>query len=501
MQHPNNSADQKANLGSQRSIDFSLSSGTSRRQFLRSTLVFGGLAAAPHFLPSSVFGADGTVAPSNRVTVALLGRGAMGSGHLHRLAYDNKFQLLAVCDVDEARREAGVKSVDEIYAATQPDGSYKGCAGYKEYREVLARSDIDAVLIATPDHWHTQQSVDAARAGKDIYCEKPLTLTIEEGQRLMQAVRRYGRVFQTGTQYRSIPAIRKVCRFIRDGRLGKIKSVFTNLHPLSNWIAAERYKPYAQVIEPAKLTKTYVPMDFALPEEPVPQGLDWDMWVGPAPWRPYNQAYHVNPSPGVVPWSFSDAFGVTSSTWFLSHASDVIQWALGYERSGPVDIVHPHGGEFPTPTVRYANGTLLHFIEDWRQVKELYHAVPDHARLAGLFGGVFVGERGWVTTMATGGRIEGEPESLFDEMGLVRTPEVNIGSNDHHANWLECIHTRKSPSADEEIGHRTAALAHLLNISFWTGQSLKWDPEKEVFWGNDPANRLLSKARRAPWRI
>jgi len=192
---------------------------------------------------------------------------------------------------------------------------------------------------------------------------------------------------------------------------------------------------------------------------------------------------------------------VTSSTWFLSHAADVIQWALGFERSGPVEVIHPVSGQFPTMTCGYENGTHLHFVDDWAQVKTLYHAVPENARLAGLFGGLFIGERGWVTTMSTGGQIEGEPESLFEEMGLVRTPEVNIGSNDHHANWLECMHTRKAPYADEEIGHRTSTLAHLLNISFWTGQSLRWDPVREKFSRNDFANGLLRRATRAPWHL
>jgi hypothetical protein len=454
----------------------------------------------PQWVPASVLGADGGVPPSERVTVGLIGKGAMGSGHLHRLAYDKAFQLVALSEVDQTRRETGVKTINDIYASTQPDGGYKGCTGYIDYREILQREDIDAVVIVTPDHWHSLMAIDAARAGKDIYCEKPISVTMEEGRRVVQAVKRYGRVFQTGTQYRSIPAIRKVCQFVRDGRLGKVKSVFTNIHPLSNWVGAERFKPYSNIINPGQCGKSYVPMDFALPAEPVPEGLDWEMWVGPAPWRPYNKLYHINPSPGVVPWSFDDAFGVTSSTWFMSHAADVIQWALGYEHSGPVEII-PAGDSYPTLTCRYANGTLLHFVETWGQVKELYHAVPESARLAGMFGGLIVGERGWVTTMSGAGRIEGEPESLFEEMGLTRTPEVNIGSNDHHANWLKSIHARTPPAADEETGHRSAAIGHLLNIACWVGQRLTWDPAREVFVNNDAANRLLSRATRAPWRL
>src|SRR5512140_2577611 len=346
----------------------------SRRTFIGRTIAAAGIIAVPEIIPARALGADSAVAPSNRVTVGLIGRGAMGSGHLHRLAYDKGFQLVALCEVDKTRRDAGLQSIKDIYASTQPDGSFKGCTGYNDYREILAREDIDAVLIATPDHWHSLMSIDAAKAGKDVYCEKPLTVTMQEGRRLVETVRRYGRVFQTGTQYRSIPAIRKVCQFIRDGRLGKVKSVFTNIHPISNWLGNARYKPYAEVLDPVQCGKTYAPVDFALPAEPVPEGLDWDMWVGPAPWRAYNSLYHVNPSPGVVPWSFDVAFGVTSSTWFLSHAADVIQWALGFEKSGPVEVI-PAGQEFPTMTCRYANGTLLHFIEQWEQVKNLYHAV------------------------------------------------------------------------------------------------------------------------------
>ena len=455
----------------------------------------------PTFVPASARGASDNLPPSERITVGLIGTGLMGSGHLRVMAHRPDAQLVAVCDVDKTRRDKSREIADAIYASSEPGGSYKGCAAYNDYRELLARPDIDAVVIVTPDHWHSLLSIDAAKAGKDIYCEKPISVTLQESRRLVETVRRYGRVFQTGTQYRSIPDIRRVCQFIRDGRLGKVKSVFTLYHPIQGNIAGGRFAPFADVVNPDRCGKSYAPMDFALPAEPVPEGLDWDMWVGPAPWRPYNHLYHINPSPGVVPWAFADAFGVTSSTWFLSHSADVIQWALGYENSGPVEIIHPASGQFPTMTCKYANGTLLHLVDHWGQVKDRYHAVPAGARLAGNFGGVFVGERGWVTTLSTGGQIEGEPESLFEEMQLKRTREVNIGSNNHHANWLECIRTRKAPNADEEIGHRGASVGHLTNIACWTGQSLKWDPVAEEFLGGDAANRLRSRAMRSPWRM
>jgi hypothetical protein len=424
----------------------------------------------------------------------------MGSGHLRRLASDPDFQLVAVCDVDRERRETGKVIVDQMYATERSKGQYQGCATYNNYRDILDRPDIDAVLIATPDHWHAWQAIEAAKAGKDVYCEKPVSLTMDEGRRIVQAVRRYGRVFQTGTQYRSIPTIRQVCQFVRQGGLGRIKSVFTILSNLNSFIGAERFKPYSKIMNPAVCGKSYVPMDFALPGEPVPEGLDWDLWVGPAPWRPYHHLYHINPSPGVVPWSFCEDFGVTSSTWHLSHSIDVIQYALGVENSGPVEIIHPASGEFPTLTCKFANGTLLHFVDHWGVVKDVYRAVPADARLAGLFGGIFVGERGWVTSMSTGGPIEGGPAELFAEMNL-KTREVEIGANNHHANWLECIRTRQSPSSNEEIGHRSAAIGHLTNIAFWTGRSLQWDPVRETFLNDDYANRLLTRATRPPWGV
>jgi len=475
--------------------------GTTRRAFLRQSVAAAGVITLPQLGLAAALGAENNLPPSRRVNVGLIGKGAMGAGHLSRLAYDPAFQVLAVCDVDRTRREAGRSAVDDICAATRTAGSYRGCVACNDYREILARPDIDAVVIVTPDHWHSLQSIEAAKAGKDIYCEKPLSLTIREGRRVAQTVRRYGRVFQTGTQYRSIPAIRKVCEFIRAGKLGKIKAVFTPYAPLSSFMAGERFRPYAQVLDLEQCGRAYVPMEFPLPAEPAPEGLDWDLWVGPAPWHPYNRLYHINPSPGVVPWSFCESFGVTSSTWFLSHAADVIQWALGYERSGPVEIIHPGAGRYPTLTCRYENGTLLHLVDHWGLVKDLYHAVPAAARLAGNFGGLFVGERGWLTTMSAGGQLEGEPESLFDEMNLKRTPEVNIGSNTHHANWLECLRTRQAPNADEEIGHRSASLGHLANIACWLGRSLNWDPVKEQFNGDEGATRLLSRAMRSPYRM
>ncbi len=457
---------------------------TTRRAFLGQAACASGAMALPWMVPASARGASGNPAPSERITGGLIGHGVMGRGHLHRLAGDPGVQVLAVCDVDRVRRDEARQHVEQTYAARSAAGTYSGCAAYNDYRELLARPDIDAVVIVTPDHWHALQAIDAAKAGKDIYCEKPISLTVGQGRRLVETVQRYGRVFQTGTQYRSISTIRQVCDFVRGGGLGKVKSVFTLWGKLGGNLGVN----------------SYAPLPFALAAEPVPDGLDWDLWVGPAPWQPYNSAYHRNPAPGVVPWAFHEDFGTAAVTWYHSHAADVIQYALGVETSGPVEFIHPSGGAYPTLTCKYANGTLLHLVEHWGQVKDLYKAVPPTARLEGNFGGVFVGERGWVTSMSTGGPIEGGPEELFPQMKLT-TREVNIGDNNHHANWFECLRTRRPPSCHEEIGHRSASLGHLTIIAYKLRRSLKWDPEREEFPGDDEANRLLARPMRSPWHM
>jgi predicted dehydrogenase len=472
---------------------------TSRRRFLQHSAAAAGAISAPWIIPSGALGADGAPAPSDRVNVGLIGVGPMGQGHLRRLAHGPEFQVLAVCDVDATRRQAAREMVEGIYAE-RTSGRYSGCVAYNDYRELLARRDIDAVVIVTPDHWHTLLSIDAAKAGKDVYCEKPVSLTIGEGRELARAIRKHNRVFQTGTQYRSIPTIRRVCQFVRDGGLGKIKSVFTLLDPLDGFLRAGRFAPYAKYVDPDKNGRFYAPLDVPLPEEPVPAGLDWDLWVGPAPWRAYNRLYHENPSPGLVPWSFAAAFGAAAITWHLSHSADVIHYALGVEKSGPVEIIHPSSGDFPTMTCRYANGTLLHFVDHWGMVKDVYKALPPETRLAGNFGGVFIGERGWITSMTTGGRIEGGPGEIFEELKLF-SRNVHPGANDHHANWIECIRTRKQPSCDEELGHRSASLGHLAMISYRLGRSLRWDPAKEQFINDEAADQLRSRAARRPWRI
>jgi hypothetical protein len=464
------------------------------------TAAMAGALAAPAIIPASAWGADGHTAPSNRITLGQIGRGMVGRGHLGRLSTSPEVEVLALCEVDRGRLEEGLAVVSNAYSERRASGTYGGCGTYSDYRELLAREDIDGVVVCTPDHWHTPISIHAAEAGKDVYCEKPISITIDEGRQLVNAVRRNGRVFQNGSQYRTNPRIRRACDFIRKGGLGKVKAAFTTWSPMRHFIGQGRFQPYAASVNPAVMGESYVPADYALPGEPVPEGLNWDLWVGPALWRPYNSLYHINPMPGVVPWSFCEDFGVGPSTWYHSHAADVLQYALGYEESAPTELIHPSSTEFPTLTYRYARGELLHLVVGWGQVKELYGAVPQEAQLDGNFGGVVVGERGWLTTMSGGSGITGGPEELMAEYNTP-THDVDLGGKDHHGNWFECIRTRQKPYSHEEIGHRGASLGHLTIIAYKLGRSLKWDPEHEVFPADEQANRLLRRARRAPWRI
>jgi hypothetical protein len=453
-----------------------------RRAFLARSAA-ASLLAVPCIMPASVLGRGRGVVPSERINAGLIGIGCMGSGHLRVLAGHKETQLVAVCDPDHVRLEHGVGQADDLLAARRGAGAYRGCAAFNDYRELLARPDIEAVVIATPDHWHALLAIHAAQAGKHVYCEKPVSLTIREGREMVDAVRRYARVFQTGTQHRSIPTIPQVCHFVRAGGLGRLKAAFTIWGKTSIPTVGD----------------SYIPLDPGLLPEPTPDGLDWDLWVGPALWHPYNSAYHRNPIPGVVPWTFCDAFGAGAVTNYHSHAADVIQYAFGMETSGPVEIIHPSSGQFPTLTCRYANGVLLHHVDHWGQVKDLYKAVPAGARLEGSFGGVFVGERGWITSMSGAGPVEGGPEKIRREMHLA-TRQVNIGANNHHTNWFECIRSSAKPSAHEAIGHRSASLGHLIALSFQLQRSLCWNPAKEAFIGDEEANRLRSRARREPWQ-
>jgi predicted dehydrogenase len=446
---------------------------TTRRRFLHKAAAAAGGIAAPWLIPASAFGKGETPAPSNRITLGFIGVGMMGRGHLRHLLSYADTQVLGVCDVDQWRRQNAKTTVEQAYAATQTSGRFRGCQAYKDLRELLARDDIDAVVVATGDNWHGLATVLAAKAGKDVYCEKPISKTIREARAMVEAARRYGRVCQIGLQQRSTPEFIKACDLVRKGRLGKVKIVYVCFPGTSD--------------------------EVSLPVEPVPEGLDWDQWLGPAPWRPFNgRFHHYGQPPRVVPWDFCRDFGGGNLTSNAVHAFDVVQWGLGMDESGPVEVIPPETGQYPSLTYKYADGVLLQV--EWKLEPDK-HLVPEgwdvKTRIQN-FGALFVGEHGWIHVGRQGYLKSFPPEIVEQPAGQ---PDAWNPVGNHHQNWLECIKARKPPACDVAVGCRSTIVAHLGCIAHWTGRALKWDPAAEQFLGDEEANRLRRRAMREPWRL
>jgi len=437
----------------------------------RIALQFGGLTAVPLALPSSAFGKDNTVAPSERIHLGMIGIGAMGQGHVRCFLGYPEARIVAVCDVDRWRRENAKKVAEATYADVAQRGTYRGCTAYNDLREVLSRDDVDAVAVATGDNWHAAATVMAAKAGKDVYCEKPISKTIDEARAMVRAVERYGRVFQAGLQQRSSPEFITACDLVRRGAIGKIRTVYVG-HPGTN-------------------------ENVNLPGQPAPEGLDWDRWLGPAPWRPYNARFHrCGPPPHVVPWHFCRDFGGGNLASNTVHAFDVVQWALGMDRSGPHEVIPPETGRVPSLTYKYPDGVQLQVTG---RLDPATHLVPEgwdpRTRIQN-FGALFVGEQGWIH-VGRSGYLKSYPAGIVEQAGKPAEP-IRTVSN-HHQNWLDCIRTREKPACDVETGCRSTTVAHLGCIAHWTGRSLRWDPAAEEFVDDEEVNRLRRRTMRQPW--
>jgi hypothetical protein len=389
--------------------------------------------------------------------MGFIGVGHQGSGHLLGGAWTyvaggyagrKEVQVLAVCDVWRDRRERAQRQVNDHYAEVYGRGNFKPCEAYTDFRHVLDRPDIDAVLIATPAHWHATMAAMAAAAGKDIYCEKPSAVTIAEGQAMLAAVRRYGRVYQAGTQQRSEYGgkFRQACEFVRSGRIGKLQSIYA-------------YRDGGAVFWPPRFG----------PGKPVPEDLAWDLYLGPAPWIPYDGN------------SSAHRFDIGELNWGQHHY-DIIQWAAGADDTGPVEIFM----EGNRSCYKYASGVVV------------YGKPYPNEPVGGDGGACFVG---------TDGRIAVDRDALVsDPPDIVLEPlkpnEVHLYHSDSHSgNFLECIRTRKKPICDADIAHRAASAMLLGGVAKQLNRTLKWDPQIEHFTNDDEADRLLSIAKRPPWCI
>ena len=420
--------------------------GITRRALLKRAVV-----AAPYFVTASALGRTGRAAPSDRITLGHIGCGAKGGFRnvywgslLLECAGNPACQCLAVCDVDAERRDRSKAFIDEQYGN-------KDCAAYTDFRELVARDDIDAVIVATPEHWHAVQTVWACRHGKDVYCEKPLALTVRQARAMVAAARKYGRIVQTGSQSRSIARIRFGCEAVRDGRIGKVTEVHAGCGGPS-W-------PHS------------------LPPQPVPDHVDWDLYLGPAPWRPYNGRIH--PGRG---WVGMRDFGGGGMTDWGAHHFDIAQWGLGMDDSGPVEVFPPGHDGARSVSFRYVNGAML------------YH---------GGGGVTFVGSEGRVSIHGLSATSAFSPPSLAAELRAEMEAAVtnNTGNKNNLDNFLDCVRSRRRPNADVEIGCRSVTVCHLGNIAYWLKRPLKWDPLKEQFVDDKEANRWLWRPMREPWRV
>jgi predicted dehydrogenase len=431
----------------------------SRRAFLKGAAV---AAAAPVFVPARVLGADGGTAPSERIAMGLIGIGGQGGYHLSCLTGFQDVQLAALCDVDAGHLKSAVERVDSAYADARKAGSYKGCAAYRDFRELLARDDLDAVLIATPDHWHAAISIAAMEAGKDVYVEKPLSVCVAQGRAVCDAARRYRRVLQVGSHERSRANARFACELVRNGRIGELRRVQINM-PLDGGRGG---------IPPQ-------------PVMPVPEGLDWDLWLGPAAWAPYTEKRcHF--------WfRYIMDYAGGEMTDRGAHILDIGQLGMGMDADGPVEV---EGTGWRPPDGLFDTFMKYHFVYRYANGVEMVGTDQGPRGLR------FEGTKGWVFVHIHGGDLEAEPASLLKER--IGPGEIHLGrSPGHHQDFLAAVRNRGEVMAPVEAGHRTATLCHLANIAMLTGRKLAWDPVRERIANCPEAERMLKRPARAPWLV
>ncbi len=449
---------------------------TSRRGFLKTSIGAAAAVGFPTIVPSSVFG---EFAPSNRINVGAIGVGRISRGHdLPGIWQFDQAHIMAVCDLDSNRVEEGKLLINDFY--TKKSGKpYDGVTGYHDYRELLANKDIDAVVISTPDHQHARLAVDAVHAKKDVYLQKPASLTIAEGRAMSNAVQASGQILQVGSQQRSWKQFYRACELVRNGRIGEIKHVEIGL-------PGDPSGPDA-------------------PKMPVPSNLNYDAWLGSTP-EVYYTEMRVHPQKGFdrPGWLRCEQFGAGMITGWGAHHVDTAHWGMDTEHTGPIEVwgtaeFPTHGlwdvhGDFKTNAI-YANGMTM----------AISGAYPNGIKFYGTKGWIFVERDTQVTPTDPGGKpgptrpplTSSDPKILDSVIG---PNEIHLyKSDDQHGNWLDCIKTRAVPIAPAEIGHRACSTCLIHHIAMKTKRKLYWDPVKEQFKNDDQANSMLSRPQRAPY--
>jgi predicted dehydrogenase len=428
-----------------------------RRGFLKATAAAAaGTFSFPYVVPSSALGRAGRIPPSERIGLAFIGPGGRGTQLVREFAGRPDVEPLAVSDVRRAQRERIKTLIEKLAGQRRGRGSNQSCQTYRDFREVLGRDDIQAVVIAAPEHWRGIMCIMAAKAGKDIFTEKPFALSIKEGQAMVETIRRFGRIFQHGTQRRSNneQRLRDSCELVRSGRIGKVTHAVVSVGPAP---------------------RSDFPDYTARPALPDPEEFDWDLWLGPAPWRPYPG------TPGIPGWQGRRDFGLGSIGNWGSHTLDMAQWALDKDAEGPVEIIPPSQDE-PRLTITYADGVRIYCPRTPGDSANCAVFGTEGQKI--IFGGPKINEKYDPTPLGPG------------DVRLYR-PE----HNDHNGNWLSCIRTRKPTICNEEVGYRSGSLVQLIAICDWLARPLKYDPVAAEFPGDDEANQLVDTPKRAPWRV
>jgi predicted dehydrogenase len=429
----------------------------SRRKFIgQASAALSAFMIVPRF----VLGGSGFLAPSDIINLGFIGTGKQSRGLSRQFLSTGETRIVAAAEVYKAKRDLFIEQAKAYYTSedgkTKVKGTYADIQAYNDFRQILDRKDIDAVVIAAPDHWHAVMAVKAAEAGKDIYCEKPLSLTVKEGRAMVNAARKHNRVFQTGSMQRSWPEFRQTAELIRNGYIGEIKSIKVSVGP--------------------------PPKPYDLPAEPIPEGLDWNLWLGPSAAVAFNSELAPPLSKDVFPnWRNYKEFGGGMVTDWGAHMFDIVQWSLDMDNSGPVEVIPPDGNEHKFLTYRYENGiTMTHQPWEWSNAIQ------------------FIGSEGTLNIQRK--KLETTPVALATKVIGANEKHVYLSEN-HYKDFLDAMRKRSKPICDVEVGHRTASVCNIGNIAYQLKRPLSWDPKKESFKKDKDANALLERPLRSEWAI